>query len=49
MVNFTEIFSKAAFSLFASKMEDYEKVTQILLYLELSHLRDKDFVTLSGG
>lgn len=40
---------RAAFNRFAPKSEDYQKVTQILIDLELTHLRDKDFTTLSGG
>ncbi len=40
---------RAAFNRFSPKKEDYEKVTQVLLDLELTHLRDKDFTTLSGG
>ncbi|UYW02304.1 ABC transporter ATP-binding protein [Flavobacterium agricola] len=40
---------RAAFNRFAPKASDYEKVIQILTDLELLHLKDQDFTTLSGG
>lgn len=40
---------RAAFNRFTPQASDYDKVTEVLSDLELTHLRDRDFTTLSGG